>query len=83
MEIDTSEEEDKEFFNLVGCFGSAISLLASQEAIKSSSGLEPGSKLGSSVIKRERVPVEEFLVVLTTDGSKVPPSVEGFVLETA
>ena len=60
MEIDTSEEEEEEFFDLVGCFGSAISLLASQEAIELAGGLEPGSKLGSSVIKRERVPVEEI-----------------------
>ena len=60
MEIDISEEEEEEFFDLVGCFGSAISLLASQEAIELAGGLEPGSKLGSSVIKRERVPVEEI-----------------------
>ncbi len=57
---DSSDEEDEEFFDLVAFFGASISLLASQEALKGAGGLQPGYKLGSSVIERERVPVNEI-----------------------
>ena len=60
MDIDSSEEEEEEFFELVASHSSAVSLLTSHLALQFVGGFQPGWKLGSSVIKREQVPVEEL-----------------------
>ena len=67
MEIDTSEEEDEEFFELVGCFGSAISLLASPEAIQLAGRFGALAALSS---KDNEFLSKIFLADLTRDGSK-------------
>ena len=55
------EEEDEEFFNLVGSFSASISLLGSLAAAMEFGGtFQPGWKLGCPVTKRERVPVADI-----------------------
>ena len=59
MEVDSSDEEDEEFFDLVAFFSVSVTLLASQQALVAER-LGPGWKLGCSVIQRDRVPVEDI-----------------------
>ena len=54
------EEEDEEFFNLVGSFSASISLLGSLAALEFGGTFQPGWKLGCPVTKRERVPVADI-----------------------
>ena len=72
MDIDSSEEEEEEFFELVASQSSLVSLLTSHQALQFVGGFQPGWKLGSSVIKREGVPVEELFGRL--DDRSIRPS---------
>ena len=58
--MDVDDQEDEEFFKMVGFFCRSITLLATQQALGAAGGLGPGWKLGCPVVKRDRVPIDEI-----------------------